>query len=136
VPGHDAVPENELLVQAELRGTVRDERIQLDERPGVEQQVEALARRELAPGVLAIDAGRSPTEQGLGSHALESIEALVVRTQAESPVSVHKDGCIIARGWFVGRARLAHIAVTDIHRFGEQLQIPVDKPGADPPCRG
>ena len=48
VAGDDAIAEDALPVEAELRGPVGDERVELDEGPGVEQEVEALARRQLA----------------------------------------------------------------------------------------
>ena len=50
-------------VEPELRRAMRDERVELDERARVEQQVEALARRQLAPGVLALDADGAAAQQ-------------------------------------------------------------------------
>jgi hypothetical protein len=44
-----------LPVEAEVAGAVRDERVDLGEAAVVEQQVEALARRQLAPRVLLLD---------------------------------------------------------------------------------
>ena len=47
--------EGVLLAQAELRGAMRHERIQLDEGAGIEQEVESLASRQLPPLVLPVD---------------------------------------------------------------------------------
>jgi hypothetical protein len=56
VSGHDAVTEEMLVIEPELGGAVDDERVQLLEGARVEQQVEPLPRRQLPPGVLALDA--------------------------------------------------------------------------------
>ena len=75
-PGHDAVAQDVLLVEPEVSRPVRDERVELDERARVEEQVESLARGQLAPRVLALDADRSPTELRLPAHPLQALEAL------------------------------------------------------------
>src|SRR5256885_2727573 len=49
-------------------------RSQLHERPGVEQHVEALARRHLALLVLRLDAVRAAAQLGLGAFLLRSEE--------------------------------------------------------------
>ena len=72
VAGDDAVAEEVLAIQPELRRAVGDECVELDERSGVEEEVEALARGELAPGVLALDPHRSPTLARLLAHPLEA----------------------------------------------------------------
>ena len=64
------------VVEPELGRPVGDERVELDERPGIEQEVEALARGQLAEGVLPLDPDRSPTEQRLPAHLLQALEAL------------------------------------------------------------
>src|SRR5262249_34964514 len=64
-PADDAVAGDRDLVHAEVAAPVHHERIELQERARVEQQVDALVRGELALGVLPRDA--------LGSAALETL---------------------------------------------------------------
>jgi len=68
VAGDHAVAEEVPTVQAELHRTVRDERVQLHESPRVRQQVQALARRQLAPRVLPLDTNGTPTLPGFVAH--------------------------------------------------------------------
>ena len=56
VAGDHAVAQIALLVDAEVGGPMRHERIQLHEAAFVEQQLDALARRQLAAFVLLLDA--------------------------------------------------------------------------------
>ena len=89
-------PRTLLVQEAELRGPVGDERIELDERPWVEQQVESLARGELAHGVLSLDAKRSPTEERFGTQCLEARDPFRIRRHDGPPSapwasSLHKD---------------------------------------------
>ena len=56
VAGDDAVAGNDLLVHAEVAAAVRDELVDLLERAGIEQEVDALARGQLAGLVLAAQA--------------------------------------------------------------------------------
>ena len=79
VAGDDAVAEEVLPVQPELRRAMRDERVELDERAGIQQEVEPLARGQLAPGMLALDPHRSPTQARLRAHPLEARDPLGVR---------------------------------------------------------
>ena len=65
VTGDDAVAQVALAVQAEVSRAVRDERVQLDERIRVEQQLQSLARRQLAAIVLLLDPLLSPAETRL-----------------------------------------------------------------------
>ena len=85
VAGDDAVAEDALLVEPEVRRAVRDERVELDERARVEQQVEALARGQLAHRVLPLDAGRSPTLPRLRAHPLESRDPFRVLRHVRAP---------------------------------------------------
>ena len=71
VAGDDAVAEDALPVGAEPRRPVGDERVQLDERIRVEQQVEPLTRRQLARRVLPLDPDRSPALERLRAQLLE-----------------------------------------------------------------
>ena len=91
VAGDDAVAEEVLPVEAELRRAVGDERVELDERPGIEQQVEALARRQLAPGVLALDPHRSP--------ALRAPRRASARGARSAPRSSTRRGLPPVAGW-------------------------------------
>ena len=58
--GDDAVAGDLLLLHAEIGGAVLDEHVELLERALVEQQLDALARGQLAALVLRLDARLSP----------------------------------------------------------------------------
>jgi hypothetical protein len=62
VPGDDAVTEDPLVGQAELRRAMGDEGVELDERTVIEEQLESLARGQLSRGVLSLDPIRPATE--------------------------------------------------------------------------
>ena len=70
--GDHPVAEEVLAIQPELRRPVGDERVQLNEGPGIQQEFQSFARRELAPGVLALDAHGSPALARLLAHPLEA----------------------------------------------------------------
>ncbi len=53
--GDDAVAGDDLLVHPEVAAAVRDELVDFLERAGVEQQIDALARGQLAGGVLLVE---------------------------------------------------------------------------------
>src|SRR6266446_9518387 len=63
---------------------MRDEPVQLDERPGVEQHLEPFAGRHLALVVLRRDTLGAATELGLGPLLLEELELLSHSHKAES----------------------------------------------------
>ncbi len=74
-PGDHAIAERSVLGHAEVGGAVGDESIQLDERTGVEEEVEAFARSELPLLVLLRDPRGAATLFGQGlavSQVLES----------------------------------------------------------------
>src|SRR4029453_12583973 len=73
VSGDDAVAEDLLLGHPEFRGSMGDERIQLDERSRIEQQVEPLASGQLARAVLALDPRVAPPEPGLFPHGRNAV---------------------------------------------------------------
>ena len=52
VAGHDAVARHDLVRHAEIAAPVRDQLVDFLERAGVEQQIDALARRQLAGVVM------------------------------------------------------------------------------------
>jgi hypothetical protein len=56
VAGYDAVARHDLIVHAEIATAMRDELVELLERAGVEQQVDALARGQLAGVMLSLEA--------------------------------------------------------------------------------
>jgi hypothetical protein len=58
VPGHHAVAVGPVLHHVEVRAAVLDERIQLDERPRVEQRLHSLTREQLPPLVVPLDRPR------------------------------------------------------------------------------
>ena len=62
VAGDHAVAEEALLVQTEVVDARVTNASELDERPRVEQQVESLARRQLAARVLLLDSRRAAAE--------------------------------------------------------------------------
>ncbi len=64
VAGDHAVAEELLLVHPEVVAAVGLELVELDERAGVEQQLDALARGQLAVGVLLVDAIGAAAELG------------------------------------------------------------------------
>jgi hypothetical protein len=60
----DAVPRHDLLFHAEVAAPVRHELVDFLEGAGVEQQVDALSRGQLARGVLAIEPVAAAAELG------------------------------------------------------------------------
>ena len=84
VPGDHAVAEDLLLLHAEVGAAVRHEAVELDERALVEQQVDALARGQLALLVLRGDALRAAAQQGGRAHALQALEGRLL----------HASGCV------------------------------------------
>ena len=74
VAGDDAVAEDLLLLHPEVGAAVRHELVDLDEAAGIEEQLDALARGELARGVLALDAGGAAAEHRLLVHLLELLD--------------------------------------------------------------
>ena len=89
---------------------------------GIEQQVEPLARRQLARLVLFRDAGLAAALPRCRAHLLKAIESLRVRRHrctAPFGLSLRKDIAIID----TPRPVEAH---PDIHKFGEQLANRVD----------
>ena len=83
-PWGDAVAESPLPGHVEVVALVDDELVDLHERPGVQQQLEPLARRLLAGLVLAADSLVTAGELGLHVTASQILESLVARHQASS----------------------------------------------------
>ncbi len=75
----DAVAQDVLLAEPELPRPVGDERVELHERVRVQQQVQPLAGGELAPGVLSLDADRSPALERFRAQLLEPGDPFRVR---------------------------------------------------------
>jgi hypothetical protein len=137
MPRHHAIAEDMVVGKTELGGSMGDESVELDEGTRVEEEIETLARRQLAGGMLALDARRSPAEACLGAHLVESEQPLLVRRHGVfSPlVSLRKDaGAIIVGPPTRHEAASCGLAwaaeppgtTADIHRFGEQLAERVD----------
>ena len=95
---------------------IRDERIEFDERAGVEQELQAFARRQLSARVLLIDAFLSAPESRLVAHRVESRQSLLIRRQRPRPP---ENGLSL-------RTDSRHHTVPVIHRNGEQLAMRVD----------
>gem|GEM_PF-5058313 len=74
VPRDHAVPEDLLLLHAEVVATVRDEAVELDEGAFVDEEVDALARRQLALRVLRVDALLAAPEEGGLALLLQALE--------------------------------------------------------------
>ena len=85
VSGHDAIAEVALLGKPEVSRPMRHEGIQLDERPGVEQQIEAFASGQLAGSMLLLDALGSAAELRLGAHLVEPIQPFFIRRHGRAP---------------------------------------------------
>ena len=85
VASDDAVTEVALLVEPEVGCPVRDERVELDERLRVQQQIESLAGGQLAAFVLLRDAFLAPTEPRLLAQRLESFDFFVLRRHSQPP---------------------------------------------------
>ena len=72
--GHHAVAEDLLIGEPEIGGAVGDEAIELDERTGIEQHVEALARRHLPFLMLRGDALDAATLLRLRTFLLQQLQ--------------------------------------------------------------
>ena len=72
VAGHHAVAQELLLVQAKIRGPVRHQLSQFLKRAGVQQQLQALPRRQLALAVLGLHPSFTAALQGFGAHRFEA----------------------------------------------------------------
>jgi hypothetical protein len=62
-----------------------DKGVELDERSGVEEQIEPLARGQLPPLMLALDSNRAATEARFETHLLEARQPLFVRRHGQCP---------------------------------------------------
>src|SRR5207247_10341421 len=91
VPRHHAVAEILLVGEPEVGRAVRHEAVELDERAGIEQRVEALARRHLPLLVLDLDALGAAAELGLGALLLEQLE-LLTHSHEQNLGSREQDG--------------------------------------------
>jgi hypothetical protein len=74
LPGDDAVARDDLLIHPEVAAAVRDELVDLLERAGIEQQVDPLARGQLAGLVLLAQAGLAAAEFGAALELLEMLQ--------------------------------------------------------------
>jgi len=71
VAGDHAVARHARLAHAEVVTAVLDEHVPLLERVGIEQQLEAFARRELALGMLRFDPAPASAQAGRGALFVE-----------------------------------------------------------------
>ncbi len=95
VAGDHAIAGNALFLHPEVGGSMDDELVELLERAGIEEEGDALPRRELAFVVLAVDAVLSASqlafpfaalelvEPGFGGHRLQSLSRGLQVQQAE-----------------------------------------------------
>ena len=79
--GDHAVGEGAGVLDAEAVGAVAGQHVELDERVGIEQQLDPLPRGELAPLVLALDRGRAPGVERLLPQLRELREPLLDRVR-------------------------------------------------------
>jgi hypothetical protein len=79
--GDHAVAEDLAVAGLEVHGPVDLEAVELGERAGIEQQLDALARGQLAALVLSVDARLAAAELGLGVQLFELLELVLERTQ-------------------------------------------------------
>ena len=91
--GDHAVGERPVVLDAEAVRPVAGQHVELDERAGVEQQLDALAGGELAPLVLAPDRRLAPGVQRLFLQLRELLEALLDRVRHRSPGSAAASPC-------------------------------------------
>ena len=71
--GDDAVAGNQLLVHPEIAAAVGDELVDFFERAGVEQELDALARGELAGGVLLVKTRLAAAQLGAAFEVREDV---------------------------------------------------------------
>ena len=93
VAGDDAVAEEALIRDARILRAVGDEGIELHERPRIEEEVEALAGRQLAPRMLALDPHGPAAEERLGPHLSQAAQPFVVRGHGRDSSSWGRAGC-------------------------------------------
>ena len=88
--GDDAVAGNQQvrIVHAEVAAAVGDELVGLDERPGIEEEVDALARRQLAGVVLLLEAIFAAAELGPALEILEMLDRIHLARRACGPTAV------------------------------------------------
>jgi hypothetical protein len=87
VPGDDAVAEELLLLHAEIGAAVRREAVELDEGALVDEELDPLARGQLALLVLRGDALGAAAGEREGAHALQALE------RGFGGGLAHRDGC-------------------------------------------
>jgi hypothetical protein len=74
VAGDDAVARDLLLLHSEVGAAVDDEAVDLDEAPGIEEQIDALAGGELASVVLLLDALHAPAHESARVGIVEPLD--------------------------------------------------------------
>src|SRR4029079_5194921 len=74
--GDDAVPRETVLVGVEIGVAVFDEHVKFFERIGVEKQLDALSRGQLAAGVLRCNSRFTPAQSGSAAAFVESLKDL------------------------------------------------------------
>jgi hypothetical protein len=73
----DAIAEEPVALA--VGGARLHERVELDERPGVEQQLDPLPRGELSAGMLLVDPVLSPTETRFRAQRSQAVDTFLVR---------------------------------------------------------
>src|SRR3546814_7125102 len=81
VAGHHAVAGDLLLLHAEVEAAVLDIHVPLLEGALVEQDLQALARGQLALGVLRLDALLAAADRRLRAHRLEPLKYVLHRSE-------------------------------------------------------
>ena len=83
VAGDDTVAEDAVVFAVD--GPRLDEGVELDERSGVEQQIDSLASRQLSAGMLLVDAGLAPAEERFRAHRSQPLDPFLVRRHVGTP---------------------------------------------------
>jgi hypothetical protein len=86
--GDHAVAGDLGLLHAEVAGAVLDEHVELLERTLVEQQLDALAGRQLAALVLRLDARHAATQAGLLAALFQPVEDVLHAGPFENPLGL------------------------------------------------
>ena len=81
VPGDHAIAEERGL---DLGIAIRDERVELDERSGVEQQLQSFTRRQFSARMLLVDALLPAAQQRLRAHRVEPRRSFLICRQGRS----------------------------------------------------
>jgi hypothetical protein len=87
--GDDAVAGNDLVLHPEIATAMGDELVDLLERPGIEQQIDALARGQLAGFMLPAETIVATPQRGAALEIFEVLECVHQADPAGRTLSPH-----------------------------------------------